>query len=192
MLDEVTTSELSLNELARRSGVSKPNVYRYFESREEVLLQVWIEEVRELGERLDASFKPLAPGDVDGVVAAIVAAFAAQPKLCELMSMASPVLERNLSTEAIVSAKQNLAGLTLHIAELLHARIPSVSLADCAWFGSAVATWVVGIWPAVNAPPAVIQALSRPELSGMRPVFRRDFARYLAVLLNGLGARRST
>ncbi len=192
MLDEVTTSELSLNELARRSGVSKPTVYRYFESREEVLLQVWIEEVRELGERLDASFTPLAPGDVDGVVAAIVAAFAAQPKLCELMSMASPVLERNLSTEAIVSAKQNLAGLTLHIAELLHARIPRVSLADCAWFGSAAATWVAGIWPAVNAPPAVVQALSRPELSGMELVFERDFARYLAVLLKGLGAQRLT
>ncbi len=39
LLAERGVSELSLNELARRSGVSKPNVYRYFESREDVLLQ---------------------------------------------------------------------------------------------------------------------------------------------------------
>src|SRR5712692_5405304 len=54
--------ELSLNELARRAGVSKPNVYRYFESREDVLLQVWVDEVRELGGRLEQAFASIAPG----------------------------------------------------------------------------------------------------------------------------------
>jgi AcrR family transcriptional regulator len=56
LLAERGVSELSLNELARRSRVSKPNVYRYFESREDVLLQLWVDEVRELGERLERAF----------------------------------------------------------------------------------------------------------------------------------------
>src|SRR5216684_6901222 len=115
LMSEVGSVELSLTELARRSGVSKPNVYRYFESREDVLLQLWVDEVRELSERLEHAFMPLMPGHVDGVIAAVVSAFSAQPMLCELTSIASPVLERNLSTEAIVRAKTNLATLTVQI-----------------------------------------------------------------------------
>jgi AcrR family transcriptional regulator len=190
LLGEVGTSELSLSELARRSGVSKANVYRYFESREDVLLQLWIEEVRELGERLEGAFAKLAPGDANGVIAAVVAGFATQPKLCELMSIASPVLERHLSAHAIVSAKQNLATLTAHIAGLLHARIPEIPIEDCAWLAGAASTWVAGIWPAVNPPPAVVEALSRPEPAAMQPAFERDFTRLLSVLVKGLLPRR--
>lgn len=186
LLGEVGTSDLSLNELARRSGVSKPNIYRYFESREHVLLQVWVEEVRELGEQLDASLAAVTPGDVDGVVGAVVGAFDAQPRLCELMSIVSPVLERNLSSDAIAEAKHTLAALTMSIARLLHARLPALTLESCAWAASAAATWVAGIWPAVNPPPAAVEALSRPELTGMRVVFTRDFACYLRVIFAGL------
>jgi AcrR family transcriptional regulator len=178
--------ELSLNDLARRSGVSKSNVYRYFESREDVLLQLWVEEVRELGERLEQAFASVAPGDVAGVIAAVVSAFAAQPMLCELTSIASPVLERNLSVDAIVRAKTNLATLTVHIAGLLHARLPFISLADCSWLASTAATWVAGIWPAVNPSRAAAEALSRAELSAMQPVFERDLSRLLSVLIEGL------
>jgi TetR/AcrR family transcriptional regulator len=181
--------ELSLNELARRSGVSKPNVYRYFESREDVLLQLWVEEVRELGERLEQAFASLGPGDVAGVIAAVVSAFATQPILCELTSIASPVLERNLSVDAIVRAKTNLATLTVHIAGLLHARLPFISLEDCSWLASTAATWVAGIWSAVNPPRAAIEALSRAELSAMQPVFERDLSHLLSVLIEGLRGR---
>jgi hypothetical protein len=102
------------------------------------------------------------------------------------MSIASPVLERNLSTRAIVSAKQDLASLTAQIAELLHARIPAISLEDCAWLADAASTWVAGAWPEVNPPPAVVEALSRPELVTMQPVFERDFTHLLSVLVKGL------
>ena len=189
LLAERGVGELSLNELARRSRVSKPNVYRYFESREDVLLQLWVEEVRELGERLEQAFASLGTGDVAGVIGAVVSAFTTHPLLCELTSIASPVLERNLSVDAIVRAKTNLATLTVHIAGLLHARLPFVSLEDCSWLASTAATWVAGIWPAVNPPRAAIEALSRAELSAMQPVFERDLSHLLRVLIGGLRGR---
>jgi len=182
-------ADLSLNELARRSGVSKPNVYRYFENREDVLLQLWVEEVRELGQQLEHAFASLAPGDVDGVIVAVVFGFVAQPLLCELTSIASPVLEKNLSVDAIVRAKTNLATLTVQIAGLLHARLPFLSLEDCSWLAGSAATWVAGIWPAVHPSPALADALSRPNLAAMQPVFERDLAQLLRVLINGLRPR---
>jgi hypothetical protein len=79
--------------------------------------------------------------------------------------------------------------LTRHIAELLHTRIPAISLENCAWLAGAAATWVAGIWPAVNPPPAVVEALSHPGLAAMQPAFEPDFTHLLSVLVTGLLAR---
>ncbi len=186
LLADRGVAELTLNELARRARVSKPNVYRYFESREDVLLQLWVDEVRALGERLEQAFAPVAPGDIDGVIAAVVAGFAAQPLLCELTSIAAPVLERNLSVDAMVRAKTTLATLTVQSAGALHGRLPFLSFEQCSWLSSAAATWVAGIWPALRPAAAVAEALARPALAGMQPVFDRDYPRLLAVLVAGL------
>ena len=191
LLAEVATDQVSLTALALRSGISKANVYRYFESREEVLLQVWVEEVRELTRRLEADLATVPTGDVDGVSEVIVAAFEAQPKLCELTSIVSPVLERNLSAEAILSAKQTLAELTLQLGRLLHERLPAVSFEDCCWVSGVVGVYVAGVWPAVHPPAAAKEVLARPELAAMQPDFKRDLKRLLQVVFTGLvfGAR---
>jgi len=190
LMSEVGTIELSLSELARRSGVSKPNIYRYFESREEVLLQVWIEEVRELTERLAASLAHVPTGDVNAAAAATAAAFAAQPRGCELTSIVSPILERNLSAEAIAEAKRTLLTLSLRIGELLHERLPQVSLVDSFWAAGAIGAYVAGVWPGANAGPVATEVLSRPEFAGMKPVFERDLTRFLEVMFRGLERAR--
>jgi hypothetical protein len=59
---------------------------------------------------------------------------------------------------------------------LLHGRLPSIPLADCAWVGRTVMLYVAGIWPAVNASPLGSEALARPEFAGMQPVFERGLA----------------
>ncbi len=187
---EVGSLDLSLSELARRSYVSKPNIYRYFESREQVLLDVWVEEIAELTTNLEASLADVAPGDVGGVVAAIVAAFNAQPLMCELTSICSPVLERKVSVDPIVSAMRTLATLSLKLAELLHDRLPSISLQDCTWIAGTTATFVAGLWPAANPGKVADDAYSRSELAGTKPMFARDLTRFLEVLLAGLGGRQ--
>ena len=42
LTESFDSANLSLNELARRAGMSKSNVYRYFESREAVLLALLV------------------------------------------------------------------------------------------------------------------------------------------------------
>jgi hypothetical protein len=101
------------------------------------------------------------------------------------MSIASPVLERHLSTDATVRAKENLATISAQIAHLLHEHIKTISLEDCGWLASATATWIAGIWPAVNPPLDVVQAL-RPEVAAMQPAFERDLTRLLTALIKGL------
>ncbi len=189
LVREVGSLEFSLSELGRRSRVSKPNIYRYFETREEVLLSVWVEEVAELTTALEAALAAVPVGDSAGVVGAIVGAFASQPMVCELTSICAPVLERNLTVEPIVAAKQTLAALSQTIAGLLHARLPTLPLADCGWLAASTATYVAGLWPAAQPGKNAEEAYARPALAGMKPLFERDLRRFLEVLLRGLTVR---
>src|SRR6185436_17057431 len=59
LANEVGPIELSLNELGRRSGVSKPNIYRYFESREDVLLQLFVREIDEVVSSIERGLSKL-------------------------------------------------------------------------------------------------------------------------------------
>jgi AcrR family transcriptional regulator len=189
LLDEhENANDLSLNELARRAGISKPNVYRYFESREEVLLQLWVDEVRLFTELLEKGFTRLKTPALDPVVRVIVDAFVASPRMCELTAMCSPVLERNLSADAIAEAKLTLAQLVVRTAQLMNAVLPEISLEDCSWLVGAIATWVAGIWPSVNPTEATREALARPELAAMRIDFPRDLKRFVQTLVAGLNA----
>src|SRR4051812_29569468 len=56
LIDDHDTIDFSLNDVARRARMSKPNLYRYFESREEILLLILIKEVRTACDRLQAAF----------------------------------------------------------------------------------------------------------------------------------------
>jgi AcrR family transcriptional regulator len=186
LMREGSVTELSLSELARQSGVSKPNIYRYFESREEVLLQVLIEEIGDLTDRIESELAKVPVGDTQAAARVVASAFAAQPKLCELVSIVSSVLERNISAEAIATAKRALQVLTARNAQAMHARLPAIPLEDCAWSASTIATHVAGLWPGANPGKIAGEVLARPEFAGMKQEFERDLTRVTRVLLAGL------
>ena len=56
MLREMPVAAISLNELSRRVGLAKSNVLRYFESREAILLELFIKAWNEWLSALPALF----------------------------------------------------------------------------------------------------------------------------------------
>lgn len=191
LTSEVGSSAFSLNELARRARVSKPNIYRYFESREAVLLEVWVEEVRELIDRLERAFARLSEDDPTACSAAIARAFVAQPAMCELTSSCAS-LERNVSTATIVENKRALVELVTRCGQLLHERLPSISIEDCVWAASTTAIYVTGLWSAAHPTPTIEAAYAEPELVSLRPHFARDLTRFLEVLFAGLSRPKAS
>src|ERR1700759_2856950 len=112
MLAEMPVGELSLNELSRRVGLAKSNVLRYFESREDVLLQLlgraaglWLADVLD---ELPGAVRPEASPQQRGdqLAAVLSATLGRHSVLCDLVSAQPAVLEHNVSVEVIVRFKQ--------------------------------------------------------------------------------------
>lgn len=173
-----------LTAIAARAGFTKSNVYRYFESREDVLLQLFLREMAQMVEALETGLARIGEGDIDAIAELVAAQFAGRSRLGHLTSIVSTTLEANVSEDRIVATKREMGGLSGRIAAALSARLPGTTLDDCVWVVTMLGGLVAGIWPGANpAAPAAAQVLSRPEFAPLRPDIERDLKRAARALL---------
>lgn len=189
MLAELRVSELSLNELARRSGLAKSNVLRYFESREAILLDVYDAEYGRWLDVLEGSIAGIEPGDLESIAAALASTAAGRPMLCELSASAPGVLEQNLSGDVAVTYKLAASAHAVRLGAIVGTR---VELSPAARLGMAAAVnlGIGGTWAATRRSPGMAAAYDRhPALRAFRLDFETSLREYLATILTGLTHR---
>lgn len=181
---------LGINELARRAGMTKSNVYRYFESSEAVLLDVLVEEFMawhgELGKALGRDGK--RRGTLEHVAAAFSSTFVARPLLCRLTSIFPSILEHNVCAERIVQFKQGLLALRQQTAQDFHGCVPDIPAATFDRFIHFALPLLIGLWPLAVPGEIAAAAIARAELAPLRYRFQQDLEEGMLLLLRSLSA----
>ncbi|WP_055046560.1 TetR/AcrR family transcriptional regulator [Devosia sp. A16] len=172
-----------LNAIAARAGFTKSNVYRYFESREEVLLSLFLAEMERLVPALAAAVAATPAGDLDALARNLTEEFISRPRFAHLASILSSTLEANVSEDTIVMVKRTMGGMTAEMAAALRTRLPQASTEDAVWALSMVGALVTGLWPGAHPAPAAERVLSRPEFAAHRPNLERDLPRAVRAIL---------
>lgn len=172
-----------LNAIAARAGFTKSNVYRYFESREDVLLSLFLSELEQLCPDLERRFSATTPGDLDALAAALSAAFVGRPRLASLSTIVASTLEQNVSEQAVISLKRGMSALLQRAAAMIHTKLPGSKLEDCVWVTAMVGTVVAGMWPNANPSAAARRVLAMPEFAHLKPSLDRDLERATRALL---------
>jgi AcrR family transcriptional regulator len=196
MLTEMPVAQLSLNELARRVGLAKSNVLRYFESREAVLLELldvalaeWLDALaRELPESVSAG----APAQqrTEQLAARLAGSLADRPVLCDLVSAQAAVLERNVSAKVAAQYKRSTVGHAQQFGRLVAAAIPELGDDSGLLFAGATMMATGAVWAHSQPSAAMLAAYqAEPELAALRLDFGTTLRELLAVLLAGLLAR---
>jgi len=179
-----TIRDLSLNDLARHAGMAKANVYRYFESREALLLAL----LREEWFGWFADFRTQAPTlappgqDLRATVSAVARSLASRPLLCSLTASLPTVLEQNLSEETIRAFKEENLLFFAEIAGFLEARCPSLPAAAYAQLVRDIAHCIVGLHPSGHPAEPVTRVLEEPRMDLFRVDFGRDLERFALAL----------
>jgi AcrR family transcriptional regulator len=182
MLAEAPVTEISLRELSRRVGLAKSNVLRYFETREEVFLELLDRAAREWL----ADLEPRLSDDVAGVMAE---SLAGRPLLCELISVTASVLERNISVEVARRFKLSTADIGVILGNMIRARVPELTEAGAAHFVAASLVIVAGLWPFAHPTEAVRTAIDELGLEVPHLAFAEMLREALAVHLAGVLVR---
>ncbi|MGG7568095.1 TetR family transcriptional regulator [Rhodovulum sp. DZ06] len=177
LLDEGGPEAATLSAIASRAGVVKSGLYRYFESREEILIQLLIDGCEKMVEELEIEAGTLAASDAPQdqrllhLAAGTAACFAERPRLCHLVSIMAGTLEQNISAPKIVELKS--AMYLLHqrgVAALVRGH-GALSAEGAEIAMRMIFTSVAGLWPMANPGPKVREAVEAANL----PAFAYDF-----------------
>jgi AcrR family transcriptional regulator len=181
MLDEMPVAAVTLNELSRRVGLAKPNVLRYFESREAVLLELldqFLQEwLTELADELAAGVEVNLPMvERATVVAGIVGrSLSGRVVLCDLFGAQGSVLEHNVSVEVVTRYKRASLERLTTVTALIKKYLPE--LGENATLFCLQAMVMAGALSAYSTPPPSLQAAYEAE---------PDLARFHLQLKNSL------
>lgn len=186
-------AEVSLNELSRRVGLAKPNVMRYFESREAVLLQLldgflgsWLVELGdELAAAVDAKATPVTRAEQLAEV--LSCTLSERHVLCDLLAAQGGVLERNVSVEVVRRHKRSSQEQLTTMADLVRVHLPEVGDgAEMFCFMGFISAGALSTY--VPPPPSLLAAYeAEPDLGEMhlelRDALRTSFTATLVGVL---------
>ncbi|QQQ79831.1 TetR family transcriptional regulator [Saccharothrix sp. 6-C] len=167
MLDEMPVAAVTLNELSRRVGLAKPNVLRYFESREAVLLELldhllrgWLTDLAgELAAGVDEDL-PMA-GRAEAVAAVLSRSLSGRVVLCDLFGAQGSVLEHNVSVEVVARYKRASLDHLTTMAALIRRYLPE--LGENAALFSLQTVVTAGALSAYSTPPPSLRAAYEAE-----------------------------
>jgi AcrR family transcriptional regulator len=191
MVAEMPVADLSLNELSRRVGLAKSNVLRYFESREAVLLELldsaWRDWLARLAAALPDGVDAAAPVQTryQQIAATVTASLGDDRLYCELMSVSSAVLERNVSAEVARRYKLAAVANTTTLADLIRSRLNELSPEGATNFAAGTLVATTGIWPLAQPSAAMLCVYQDPAMATFRLDFGYAMREMLATLLAG-------
>lgn len=187
LLDSGGADAVTLTAIARSVGLAKSNLYRYFESREDILLQLLTTDEEAWVASLERALAPLAGSDdVEAVGAAIAETLAACPRLCLLTSMVATVLEQNVSLDAARRLKDRVTELGLRIGNAIAAALPGFPIERLDDLQRAMQALVAGLWPIAHPAPVIVELLAEPGYAHFAADFEADLRRATVALLVGL------
>jgi AcrR family transcriptional regulator len=176
---------VTLTDIADRTGLHKSALLRYFETREQIFLELAAQCWRDWTAALAAGLTgPAAAGQVAQVVAR---SFADRPLLCDLIAHTPLNLERHVSLAVVRRYKLTSLGAVAEAARLLQVARPELTEAECTEFIAALASLAGALWQVANPPAALADFFAAdPELAGACVDLEPRLRRAAEILLAGL------
>jgi AcrR family transcriptional regulator len=179
--------KVSLADIAARVGVHKSALLRYFETREQIFLELTAEAWRDWADAMHAGLDTAAVGSAGLVADVIARSFGNRPLLCDLVAHTPLNLERNVSPEAVRRYKMTSLGTVNEAASLVQRVLPDLTLAECTEFVATLASLAGAVWQMANPVPALAELYAAdPALAQACVDLTPRLRRTAQVLLAGL------
>lgn len=186
LLDRDGFDKVSLNAIARESKTAKSNVYRYFESREDIFLQLLKEDWIAWIDRTEEELKPYhGSNDCDAVAKVVTQAICESERMCQLISVLASVLENNLSEKSLYAFKIESVQLGMRLLGNMNAALPNIHSDKLMPAVQGLFALIAGLWPLGNPSPLVEKVMERPELAPFKMEFKVALGHSIQLMLRG-------
>jgi len=178
---------VSLADIASRVGIHKSALLRYFETREQIFLELTAAAWREWVQALHGALDQAERGRADLVADVVARSFGDRPLLCDLIAHTPLNLERNVSAEAVRRYKLTSLGAVKQAAALVQRVLPALTAEEGLEFVGALASLAGAVWQIANPGPVLAELYATdPELSHACVDLVPRLRRTAEILLAGL------
>lgn len=179
--------DVSLADIAARVGIHKSALLRYFETREQIFLELTAEAWRDWVQAMHAGLDAAVPGSAALVAEVFAHGFSDRPLLCDLIAHTPLNLERNVSPEAVRRFKVTSLGAVNEAAGIVRNALPELTTAECTEFVATLAALAGALWQIANPVPALADLYaSDPALAQACVDLAPRLRRTAEILLAGL------
>ena len=139
--------EITLKEIGSFTSFSRPTIYNYFETKEEIFLALFKREYDRWNEQLTAILEENDKLTKAQLADRIAQSLADRPQLLKLLSMNNYDMEANSRQELLTSFKQSYGGSMRRMTMLLTKFCPDMSVTDIQNFIYTFFPFMFGIYP---------------------------------------------
>ena len=139
--------EITLKEIGSITSFSRPTIYNYFETKEEIFLALFKREYDRWNEQLTAILEENDQLTKAQLADRIAQSLADRPQLLKLLAMNNYDMEANSRQELLTSFKQSYGGSMRRMTMLLTKFCPDMSVTDIQNFMYTFFPFMFGIYP---------------------------------------------
>jgi AcrR family transcriptional regulator len=173
---------VTLTEIANQAGIHVSAVRRYYESREEILLQLAGEGWRDWAAAVTSDLAAHRPASADTLAQVLATSLGNRGLFCDLLGHVSLSLEREVSIDRALEFKVLGLDAVDELVAAIRASVPVLSTAQARDVVATAASLAASAWQASHPPPS-LQQLYRED-----PRLRHDAVEFVPTLRRTLRA----
>lgn len=178
--------EITFVLIAEEANFTRSNLYKYFNSKEEIFLEFVKHDIIRWRKELTKTFRKKTHYSVEEFVSVWVKFLIKHKRLLELISILFVHLEKNVSVQSYIDFKLETKDELGTIAELLCGVFPKLTPEKAAEFIYLQTSVAIGLYQMTNYSEVQLKAMENPELSDMKIEFNTYFEDAVKHLLQGL------
>lgn len=148
--DESGYENITFTAIGEITNFTRPTIYKYFSTKEEILLKLLSTDLDIWSKNLLSSFKLNTIYNVKQISKIWTKSYSTQPRLLELYSILFTKIEKNVSLEALADFKVSLFNSLNPIYELLSQLYPNADQSRINYFLASQLSVVLGLFPMCN------------------------------------------
>ncbi|MEL7654388.1 MAG: TetR family transcriptional regulator [Bacillota bacterium] len=161
--DSVGYEGLSFSEISKLTRFTRPTIYKYFKTKEEILLKILLTDMESWVSSLMNSFQLNKIYSVDEIASIWANVITKNDRILNLYAILFTLIEKNVSLESLVEFKKGMLSLQIPVTELLKQLFPKADNQDISDFIINQLALAQGLYPMSQLSELQMKAI---ELSG--------------------------
>jgi Transcriptional regulator len=175
---------LSFSAISKYTNFTRPNIYKYFKTKDEILLEILKVDMASWITVLKNSFKINKIYSLGEIAEIWVDSLTKHSRFLELYSFLFTTIEKNVSVEALAKFKQDtIPTYQMQLVNLVEQLFPNAAQAHVYDFIVAQITIAFGLYPMCQLNDLQLKAIEMAGIDYAAPDFKRSYKLYVYQLM---------